>query len=83
MERCFQNSLIQDIDYYRSHPVIHFDTLFQHYKYEIIAVFESKVYRRSDTAFKHYNFINAEGEAECKFWHNMSNHLLDEIPVFV
>ena len=50
--------------YYREHSVISFDTLYEHQEYEIIAVFESQIYRKSDTIFKHYNFLNAENKTE-------------------
>jgi sortase B len=54
----------KDEDYYKEHPTIHFDTLYEQKEYEIIAVFESKTYRKSDTVFKHYNFLNAVSEAD-------------------
>lgn len=50
--------------YYKEHPRIHFDTLYEQQEYEIIAVFESQIYRKSDTVFKHYNFLNAEGQMD-------------------
>jgi len=52
----------EDEDYYREHPVIRFDTLYDHQEYEIIAVFRSRIYRKSDTVYKHYNFLSAESE---------------------
>ena len=54
----------EDEDYYKGHTVIHFDTLYEQQEYEIIAVFKSQIYRKSDTAFKHYNFLSAGNEAE-------------------
>ncbi len=53
----------KDEDYYREHPVIHFDTLYEQQEYEIIAVFKSQIYRKSDKVFKHYTFLNAESKA--------------------
>lgn len=50
--------------YYEQHPTIRFDTLYEEQEYDILAVFESKVYKKSDTVFKHYNFLNAESEQE-------------------
>lgn len=50
-------------DYYAEHPIIHFDTLYEAQKYEIVAAFESEVYQKSDTVFKHYNFLNADNQA--------------------
>lgn len=54
----------KDEDYYKEHQTIRFDTLYEQQEYEIIAVFESRIYRKSDTVFKHYNFLNAGNEAE-------------------
>lgn len=54
----------KDMNYYKEHPIIHFDTLYEKQEYEIFAVFESKVYRKSDKVFKHYNFLNAENELD-------------------
>ena len=53
-----------DGDYYKGHPVIHFDSLYEQQEYEIIAVFESQIFRKSDTVFKHCNFLNAGSQAE-------------------
>lgn len=54
----------EDEDFFREHPIICFDTLYEQQEYEIIAVFESQVYRKSDTVFKHYNFLNAASKAD-------------------
>ncbi len=54
----------EDENYYKEHPNINFDTLYEQREYAIIAVFESQTYRKSDTVFKHYNFLNADNEAE-------------------
>lgn len=54
----------QDKRYYEQHPTIRFDTLYKEQEYDILAVFESKVYKKSDTVFKHYNFLNAQSEQE-------------------
>jgi sortase B len=54
----------KDEAFYREHPVIQFDTLYQRQTYEIVAVFESQIYRKSDTVFKHYNFLNAADQAD-------------------
>jgi len=51
-------------NYYKEHPAIRFDTLYTQQEYEIIAVFESQTYRKSDTVFKHYNFLNAGSQAD-------------------
>ena len=51
-------------EYYKEHPTIQFDTLYEEQEFEIIAVFESQVYKKSDTVFKYYNFLNAENESD-------------------
>jgi sortase B len=54
----------KDEDHYRAHPIIRFDTLYEEQEYEIIAAFESQIYRKSDTVFKHYDFLKAGSEAD-------------------
>jgi sortase B len=53
----------EDEDFFEKYPTVRFDTLYEQREYEIIAVFKSKVYRKSDMVFKHYNFLNAEDAA--------------------
>lgn len=50
-------------DFYKAHPIIQFDTLYEQRKYEIIAVFKSQIYRTSAKVFKHYNFLTAKDAA--------------------
>ena len=54
----------KDKNYYKEHSAIRFNTIYSQQEYEIIAVFESQTYRKSDTVFKHYNFLNAASEAD-------------------
>ena len=54
----------KDKDYYRNHRIIRFDTIYGKGSYEIIAVFYSRVYRKSDNVFKFYNFIDAGNKEE-------------------
>ncbi len=49
----------KDAAYWREHPVIQFDTLYEHREYEVLAAFFDHVYNKSDTCFKYYNFIEA------------------------
>lgn len=52
-------------NYYNLHPDIRFTTADNDATYEIIAVFESKVYASSDlNTFKYYNFINARDKED-------------------
>lgn len=52
-------------DFYKKHPTIRFTTENEDAEYDIIAVFRSRVYNKSDkNVFKYYNFINSESEKE-------------------
>lgn len=52
-------------DYYKTHPTIKFTTLKEDCKYEIISVFLSRVYYKSEkNVFRYYYFVNAENEQE-------------------
>lgn len=50
--------------YYKKHPTIQFDTIYEKGTYEIMYVFRSKVYSEEDITFKYYQFINASSEKE-------------------
>lgn len=51
--------------YYKEHPIIKFTTTASDSEYEIISVFLSQVYYKSQTdVFKYYFFINAQNEEE-------------------
>ncbi len=47
-------------DFYRKHPTISFDTLYEERMYEIVAVFRSQVYKKEDDVFKYYQFYQAD-----------------------
>lgn len=51
-------------DFYREHSKIAFDTLYEEYTYEIVAVFLSQIYGENDDVFKYYQFYEAETEEE-------------------
>jgi len=53
-----------DENYYKKHPTIQFDTIYEKGTYEIMYVFRSKVYSEEDITFKYYQFINATSEKE-------------------
>ncbi len=42
--------------FYREHPLIRFDSLFEKRTYEIIAVFRSQVYDQAEDVFRYYQF---------------------------
>ena len=46
-------------DYYESHKLIHFDTLYEEGTYEVIAAFKTQIYDEGYTGFVVYDFINA------------------------
>ena len=62
----FQDLLkYEDENYYKEHPTIQFTTVDEDCTYEIIAVFKSRVYYKSEqNVFRYYYFINAENEEE-------------------
>lgn len=50
--------------YYKKHPIIEFDTIYEKGTYEIMYVFRSRVYKESDVVFKYYQFIDCYSEQE-------------------
>ncbi len=51
-------------NYWQQHPTILFNTLYKEQEYEIIAAFYDRVYLKTDTCFKFYQFIDAEDAAD-------------------
>ena len=70
----FHNLLdYQEETFYKEHPTIKFTTEKEDAEYEIIAVFFSRVYYKSETdVFRYYYFINAENEQEFNDYINNS-----------
>lgn len=54
----------KDKKFWKDHPIVRFDTLSAQQEYEIIAVFQSKIFGSNEDVFKHYNFINANSQAD-------------------
>ncbi|MDE5907319.1 MAG: class B sortase [Lachnospiraceae bacterium] len=54
----------QQKDFWKEHPFISFDTLYEERSYEIIAVFFSQVYEKEENIFKYYDFYEAETQEE-------------------
>lgn len=50
--------------YYKEHPLIQFDTIYEKGTYEIMYVFRSRIYNEEDVVFKYYQFIDAVSEQE-------------------
>lgn len=63
-------SMFGDLDFYleesfyREHPVVSFDTLYEERTYDIMAVFRSQVYNEEDDVFKYYQFYEADTQEE-------------------
>ncbi len=68
-------SMFGDLDlyrresFYREHPTISFDTLYEERTYEIIAVFRSQVYHSGEDAFKYYQFYEAQTQEEFAYFY--------------
>jgi len=54
--------------YWKEHPTISFDTIYEYGTYEVMYVFYSKVYDNDDLVFKYYQFIEANSEAEFDYY---------------
>lgn len=50
--------------YYKEHPYITFDTIYEEAVYQVMYVFRSKVYNEDQIVFKYYQFIDAYSEEE-------------------
>ncbi|MCM1118985.1 MAG: class B sortase [bacterium] len=51
-------------EFYKEHPVIQFDSIYEKGTYEIMYVFRSRIYNEEDVVFKYYQFIDALSEQE-------------------
>lgn len=62
----FENLLkYENQNFYKTHKIIYLTTLSEDSEYEILAVFRSKVYYKSDkNVFRYYYFVNAKNEKE-------------------
>ncbi len=62
----FQDLLkYEDEEFYMEHPIIRFTTANEDAEYDIISVFKSRVYYKSEkNVFRYYFFVNADNEAE-------------------
>lgn len=60
------NTLLKydSITYYQTHPVIQLDTLYETREYEIMAAFYDRIYRENETAFRFYQLVDAQDEAQ-------------------
>lgn len=51
-------------EYYKEHPIIQFDSIYEKGTYEIMYVFRSRIYNEEDVVFKYYQFIDAMSQQE-------------------
>lgn len=56
-------------EYGRKHSIICFDSLYEHRKYQLIAVFYSQVFYADQDVFKYYKFFQAETQEEFDDWY--------------
>ena len=54
----------KDESFWKEHPRIEFDTIYEKGTYEIISVFLTKVYRQNEDVFKYYKYIDITSEEE-------------------
>ena len=50
--------------YYKEHPTIQFDTIYEKGTYQVMYVFRSKIYNEDEIVFKYYQFFDAVSEKE-------------------
>ena len=50
--------------FYKKHPTISFDTIYEEGTYEVMYVFRSRIYKQDEVVFKYYQFIDANSEEE-------------------
>ena len=53
----------KDENFYREHPIIQFDTIYETAEYEVIAAFYTKIFNIGDEDFKYYKYIDILDES--------------------
>jgi len=51
-------------DFYKKHPIVQFDTLYEKGKYQIMYVFNEVIHDEVEVTFKYYQFVNANSAEE-------------------
>lgn len=59
----------EEESYGREHSIICFDSLYEKREYELLAVFYSQVYLKTDHVFKYYQFFQADTKEEFDDWY--------------
>ncbi len=54
----------RDLSYYRSHPVIHFDTVYEEAQWKIFGVFITNTLPEHGDVFQYHNFVSPRNSAE-------------------
>ena len=57
-------------DYMKEHKIIKFSSLYEDREYEVISVFRSQVFNKSDEVFKFYKFFEATTQEEFDYWYS-------------
>ncbi len=72
------------LTYYRKHPIISFDTVYEKLNWKIFAVFTANVDPSNGQVFEYYDMINPQGNAEFnEFIMQVKNRSIFNIPVDV
>ncbi len=51
-------------EYYKEHPLIQFDSIYEKGTYEVMYVFRSRIYNEEDVVFKYHQFIDTLSQQE-------------------
>lgn len=54
----------KNLDYYRSHPIIRFDSVYEEAEYKVVAMFITNTLNIHGDIFDYHNFINAESDED-------------------
>ena len=54
----------EDYNFYLTHRIIKFDTIYEHGEYEVMYAFRTSLKTEDDISFKYYQFIDANGAEE-------------------
>lgn len=60
----------EDYNFYLTHRIIRFDTIYEHGEYEVMFAFRTSLKTEDDISFKYYQFIDANGAEEFNSYMN-------------
>ncbi len=60
----------EDYNFYLTHRIIKFDTIYEHGEYEVMYAFRTSLKTEDDISFKYYRFIDANGAEEFNSYMN-------------